>query len=348
MKIARATLALGLVAAASLGLAIWLNWYGAAPPPAIPGAGEPLIPGAAALTQAASEIHVRSPKARTTLKLGEQGWGIVEKDGYPAHARKVAALLEALARAEKVEPKTDGRARFPRMGLGSAATTLSLYDGAGALLFSFDTGLQFPDAASGRLLTYAFYEGLERAWTASAFPPLDTDPMFWAERDVVSISPARIKRVRVAFGESQGVALSRAEADGVLFDARELEGRGNVAAVNALAFALQDLETEDVAGAGTLELFEVASAVFTTFDGLEVTLRFFDSEGVVWTAVAAAYRPGVLEETDTPNVLPDAPPDGAAEAAALHARLAGWLFRLPLAKVSAILKTEDALRTDAR
>jgi Domain of unknown function (DUF4340) len=348
VRAARATIVLGLLAAASLGLAVWLN-RPPAPPPVAAGAGQPFVPGAAELAARASEIQLHAAAAKVTLQKGENGWNIAEKDGYPADGRKVTELLEGFARAEKVAAKSPEQARFARMGLGEDATTLSLYDDGGALLFSLDLGTQFPEAASGRLLTYAFFEGMPRAWTVSGLPRVAADPMFWADPEILSLSPARVKRVKVAFGAKQGISLSRTEASGLAFNARELEGKSaDPDAVNALAFALQHVEAEDVAKAGTLELFEVASAVFTAFDGLEVTARFSDHEGVVWASFAAAYRPEVLEEADTPRVLPDAPADGAAEAAELNARLEGWLYRLPLAAVSAILKTEETLGADSR
>lgn len=346
---ARGTLVLGFLAAASLGLALWLNLPGEPPPAAVPGAGEPLIPGGGAMVANVSEIHLQSGQVKTTLQKGEAGWTILEKAGFPAATRKATALLDGLARSEKVAAKASDRARFLRMGLGESATTISLYDAAGSLLFSFAVGTQFLDPSSGRLLSYAFFEGLDRAWTASGFPPVGADPMAWAEREVIALSPARVKRVKVEFGERQGISLSRAEAVSYSFNAREFEGVDHDReGVNALAFALASVEAEDVAREGSLELFEVASAAYTAFDGLEVRVRFYDSEGVVWTAFAATYTPDVVDETDTPSVLPDAPPDGAAEAAALNARFSGWLFRLPLAKVSDILKTEESLRANPR
>lgn len=348
MKITRVTLILGVVALASLMTAMWLNGREFGIFLDAPGSGEPLVPGAAELLSPVSEIHVRSSAHRTTLKRGEHGWTVLEKSAFAADTKKVSALLEAVMRSKKVEPKTSERSHFARMGLGDDATTISLYDSAGALLFSLDLGRQFQESSSGRLLSYAFFEGLERAWTASGFASLDSDPQFWILHEPLMISSTRIKRVAVSFGARKGLVLSRQQPNAIIFESQELGGTADPKIVNALAFALSSFVIEDVDRGREADLFSIAKATYTTFDGLELTLQFYDFEGAVWLTFEALYRPEILEEKDTPNLLPDVPQDGVAEATALNTRLGGWRFRLNSAKVADILKGAEDLISQKR
>lgn len=343
MKTPRATLILGAAALVTFLTALWLNSREFGAFSGAPEAGEPLVPGAAALLSPVSEIHVRSSSVRTTLKRTEHGWTVLEKSGFAADTKKVSALLEALMQGTKVEPKTSERSHFARMGLGEEATTISLYDRAGALLFSLDVGRQFQESASGRLLSYAFYEGLERAWTASGFATLDADPLFWIVRDPLMISPARIKRVSISFGERKGLVLSRTQPNPITFEAQELGNTADPKTVRALAFALSSFEIEDVSRGRDADLFNIAKVTYTTFDGLELHLQFYDLEGEVWLTFEALYHPEILEEKDTPDLLSDVPQDGLAEATALNDHFRGWRFRLNSTKVSDILKGAEDL-----
>lgn len=344
MKLYRSTIALGAASLLTLALALYLTFRPAPRETVVAGKGEPAFPGFAAQVEEAAEIRIAYGETETTLVRSGDGWGVAERSGYPADGNKPVALLRGIARARKIEPKSADPERFAHMGLGDEAVEISVRGRGGAALVEFDAGRQFSDIQAGGLSTYILAPAAERAWTVSALPFIDPEPAFWLAREVIALSPARVKRVRVRFGDQGEVFLSRTRAADFPFEPRQFEDMAyNQARVNALAFALSSVIADDVAKADGLDLFRVAAATFTTFDGLIVTATFYDSDGVVWTSFEAAYDPAVLEEEDTPALLPDVPRDGAAEAARLNGKWQGWVYRLPLQKVTDIMKREEEL-----
>lgn len=344
MKIYRTTIVLGAASLLTLALALYVTFRPMPHEAPVAGKGEPVFPGFASRLEQAAEIRISYGETATTLARGEDGWGVAERSGYPADENKPGALLRGIARAKKIAPKSGDPARFSHMGLGDEAIALSVLDQAGSPLVTFDVGRQFSDIQAGGLSTYVLTPDAKRAWTVSALPFIDPEPAFWLDREVISLSPARIKRVRVRFGDQGEVLLSRDRAADFPFEPAQFEGAPyNQAKVNALAFALSSVIADDVANASGLDLFRVAGATFTAFDGLVVTVTFYDSEGVVWAGFEAEYDPAMLEEEDTPALLPDVPRDGAAEAARFNERWEGWVYRLPLQKVTDIMKREEEL-----
>ena len=303
----------------------------------IAGAGEAFLPELTGQMERVHEISLIGADAATTLIFDGQAWGIAERANYPANPVKVQGLLNGLRRAARVEPKTAKPEYFERLGLTGRAVDISVSDEAGQTLAALKAGDQFLSPSGGGIMTFVLDRAQERAWIIFELPQITPYPVFWLKPDVVAISPIRIKSVEVVFGDGQAWSITRpdqTEQDFALSD----QPAGNPQALREVVYALDQVFLQDVAEVEGMELFRVATATYRTFDGLTVTLTFFDHEGMIWTTFEAAYDEEVLLGDDTPAVLRGAPRDGAGEAANLNALWQGRAFLIPIEKISQILK----------
>ena len=344
MTLSRQTLALGAAALVMTALALWAGLKENPASRAAAGAGEILVPGFAAQKDAVAKIVLSGPGNTVTLTRDGGIWRVGEKAGHPADGILAQLLVSGFADARKLEPRTADPAYLGRLGLGDGARQLNLENETGETLAAVTMGDQFMSPSGLGIVTFVWDQTEARAWTATGFPEISPDPAFWLDEDVLHLSQLRVKRVSVALAGTEPYAIGRPAPESANFaPLQSLGATYRQEAVNALGFALTDVFLEDATPAGGDDLFHVADAVYETFDGLTVTVSLFDREGIVWASFAAHHDPSVLDRPGTPAVLPDAPADGAAEAANLNALWRGKIFRLPLEQISAILKRRQDL-----
>lgn len=336
-----------------LGLALLAGgaalWSGTRPDPATlaapEGRGEPLLAGLAERREAVRRIVLRGPAGMAaTLERDADAdaadaapaWRIVERDGHPADAAKVAALLEALAEVRRVDAKTADPARQARLGLGPLeaedARGLHLALEAGGRGWGLRLG-GFPPGERGR---YVRVDGEARAWEvdyaldAGAAPGdwidavLSTRPM-GALEEVVVRPPGGAGEVRLVRGEDG--------PDGALRFALRPAAPADPARVEALADAPARLRARDVARAGALpeDPATLHRVRWRYRDGLRLDARLWRHDGRAWLALQA--------EADAA-----AAPAAQAEAAALQARWAGLAWQLDDedARTLAVSRTPEA------
>lgn len=329
------TLFLGVIAVALVALSVYV-FLRENQTRKIPGAGETFLPELTGQVERVREISLVGADAATTLIFDAGVWGVAERANYPANPAKVQGLLSGLKRAERVEPKTAKPEYFERLGLAGQAIDILLLDDGGQTLGGLKAGDQFLSPSGGGIMTFVLDRVQGRAWIIFGLPQITPNPVFWLNPEVLAISPIRMKSVEVVFGDGQGWSITRpaqAEQNFILPD----QPAANPQALREVAYALDQVFLQDVTAVEGMDLFQVATATYLTFDGLTVTLTFFDHEGIIWTTFEASYDEEVLLRDDTPAVLRGAPRDGAGEAANLNALWQGRAFQIPIEKISQIL-----------
>lgn len=340
MIIERQTKFLGLIAAVLL-LGVYFVIVKKAPE-VLPttGAGEVIAPGFAAKTSEAKQIVLSGQGGTTTLDFDGTMWRIKERNGYPASKTLVTSFLRGLGESRKVDPKTADRNFFDRLGLTERSRTIVVSDAKGTTLAEVLTGDQFYAPTGEGILTFILDPETNRAWSASDLPQLSLNPAYWLKSDVVALSELRLKKLTVTIGGDDPWSISKGNPSAPAFN---LDGGytgkpPNHDVIDKAGYAITGIYLEDVLDPTGLDLFKIGTATYATFDGLSITMTFYDHEGYVLTKLEANYDPDVLMADDTPTVLKDVPPDGAAEAAAMNQRWQGRIFQLPVETLAAILK----------
>lgn len=318
----RLTNILGYLTLAAILAAIWVL-FGEDPARDQGARGEPTFAGLAERINETASILITKDGQQLSLKHDGDVWHVEERAGFAANSEMVRNFLRGFALSTRREPKTANVERFDRLGLGADATRVKLTDDTGGPLLDVQIGTR-KEGGSGRSLTYIFQPSDTRSWLVTHLETTEIDPSAWLRTSLYSVDEARIRRVIYP-----GAVLVRSLNDADF----TLEGLGadEELAPNwqraEPARMLSSLEIKDVQRLANPITDPIGAVVLETHDGLSLKLTAFDLDGTTWVQVAADYDQ-VRADEGTPGQLPEAPRDGAAEAASINAMAQGWLFKL--------------------
>lgn len=221
-----------------------------------------------------------------SLSKGENGWGVVERDGYPVDTGKLRSYLLRIADANLIEKKTAKPERYADLGLvdiaDAKASGVEVRLEGLAKPFAFLAGV-YNTKGSG---TYVRREGETQTWLASGNLVPEQNPVDWLQKDLMNIPSARIAEVTLTSAEGkvlhvhkQAAAESNYTVDQVP-KGRELSSEF---AANGLALVLADLRIDDVAASAKVPVgAKPAKARYASFDGLVI-------EASTWTVDGKSY-----------------------------------------------------------
>lgn len=305
-----------------------------------------LFPGLSERVDEIAGIVIEKGEVRTALRAGEQGWTVAERAGYPADMGKIRELVSGLAGARILLAKTSNPELYGRIGLGEAATSVTLTDAAGESLAALDVGQR--EYRNRGFASFVLREGEARSLLVTRLPEIDAEPASWLPRQALSIPRTRIARVRIRHADGEEVAIARPtpEAEFTLDGMGEDEQLKGFRPLDPVALAFNALVMSDARPAGEIAgrplLAEVEAA---TFDGLALRVALHDPEdatGDAWATIRASWTAPDESEIEA-DILRDVPPDGAAEAAAIGARHEGWAVRLNSTAAANLLRRRDDL-----
>lgn len=159
-------------------------------------------------------VKMSGPDGRVTLQRGENSWGVVERDGYPADFARVSALVLQLADLQALQTVPVAEADYGTLALRTGAdnipreeagTLVELKNAAGQPLASLILGKTHMTArqgirpelggtASGRYVMPGG-EGGSAYLVSETFPDLQTSPSAWLDKTFVR--PGMPRRVEV-------------------------------------------------------------------------------------------------------------------------------------------------------
>ena len=317
-------------------LAIAGGWYfGTATKPAEQMAvsgGQLMFPDLAPKLKDAARVEITHQGKQTVIeKRADGGWGLASMHDYPVQDTKLRGVLTGLTELRLTEPRTTDPAQFARLGVDdptgatSSGDLLQIVDGAGKPILAVILGHRrartqgnVPDEI------YVRRPDDKQSWLAEGSLQADSDPMSWIDRDIMNISHDRISSVAVGdqaltFGRVEGkFALTQPAAHPKLEDYK----------VDDVARGLDSLTLQSVKADAEAPTTEAGHAVFTTDDGLAVTIRLFHADKEVWARFAAA--------ASSDKAKP--------EADKLNGRLTGWTYEIGSWKEKSLVPTMDDLK----
>lgn len=335
---------LALALTAAIGLLAW--WLWPAPPSGQPQADR-LLPALIGQETAIQRIELRGAGnvLLASLQHRDGAWTVVERD-WPASAGRVQRLLQELAEARRIEPKTRQPARYARLGV----EPVDAADAAGVELLllgeGFEQRLVLGDTPPGSEHRFVRVVGEVQAWRVDRALEVPREVGGWLDRRLIDRPVARIERVEVRPAKGRGFSIARVGEsfgmDGMPADALADRYRGD-----ALAGLLDALQFEDVAVDGHAPATQVAH--FFGVDGLDVGIEAWAQGVQVWArckpsldaARAAEWAAQAGEEGREARLqaLRD-------EASTLQARCDGRAFRLPEYKARNLMRSREQYLAD--
>jgi hypothetical protein len=295
-------------------------------------AGKLMFPDLAPRLQDVARIEVTHQDKTMALAKHGDAWGLVDRGGYAVQAGKLRGMLTALTELRLVEARTTDPTQFNRLGLEDpngkegSSNLLRLLDASGKPIVALIVGhRRVRTQGNVPEQVYVRRPDDNQTWLAEGSLQVDADPQLWLDRDIMNIDHASIASVAVTHGDDklefardgQKLVL-KSPADHPPLDDYKLEDvdRG----LELLTF--QDVQTDkDAVGE------QVGRSVYTTNDGMAVTVTVFKGEKDIWARFTASGTDKSKDEADKMN-----------------ARMAGWTYQLGAWKQKALVPTLDDLK----
>lgn len=323
----------GVALLAVLGVAaVAGGWYfGTATTPdertAVDGGGL-MFPNLASRLAAAAKLEITHQGKQTVIeKRADGAWGVASLHDYPVQDAKLRGLLTDLTELRLKEQRTSDPVAFSRLGVDdparpdSSADLLRVLDQGGQPILAVIVGhRRVHSQANVPEDVYVRRPDENQSWLAEGSLQVDADPTLWLNRDVMSIAHDRIASVDVG---DQALVFGRADGKFALVQPAEHPALEDYK-VDDVARGLEALTFQAVKADADLSASETGHAVFTTADGLAVTVRVFHSDKDVWARFMAT---GTKPEADK-----------------LNKHVAGWSYQLGAWKEKSLVPTLDDLK----
>lgn len=338
--------AIGLAGAAFVAAAVA---YTVTQPPAVAtdAFGELVLPALqAADPDAIAVISVAQADQAVRVEKDADGvWRVAQLDGYPADPAVIRRGLTGLAGLTRLERRTTKPENHARLDLAAASAAegagraVTVESASGETLASVLLGRDGGDVGGRGGAVFLRAPDDDQTWVASGRPDLSADPVDWIEARFLNIRQERVRRVdvlRPLEGAPYAVIRDAWDQDEPRIEpmpaGRELTTPG---AARLMAFALESLRLDAVRERPSdVEGEQIARIAL--FDGVTIAVETLSIDGVEWLAFAPSYAapadalPEAAFDADrNDDAKPKRPEAADAEASALAARLAPWIFQPP-------------------
>jgi hypothetical protein len=303
-----------------------------------------MFPGLANQLANVTKVEIAHQGTNLVIEKRPDGqWGVASMHDYPVQDTKLRGLLTGLTELTLGEPRTSDPAEYPRLGVEdpndktATSNLLTLVDAGGKPIASVILGhRRVRSQGDGAEETYVRRPNEAQSWIARGSVEADADPNLWLDRNILNISHDKIASVDVndhalTFGKVDGkFALTQPADHPKLEDYK----------VDDVSRALEMLTLEAVKADGDLKADPASHAVFTTTDGMTVTINLFH-----------APKDGAdKDKTKDPDVwarFTAAGPDSQkAEIDKLNQRLHGWSYEIGAWKEQSIAPTLADLKAE--
>ena len=270
-----------------------------------------------------------------TLERGAENWTVVERSNYAADVGRIRRNLLALAEARIVEEKTSNPDFYDRLGVQdvSAATAkgmLLTLTGAGKPVSAIIG--QAPSGSTNQ--TYARRAGEPMSWLVTGQFDLGKTGGEWLDRSLTDIPAGRIQSVTITHPGLETLRISRDPETG-----KSAASEGMVEFLVADVPTGRELSYPGVANgvAGVLAELQLDDAqpreVLGDSPGKPVVARFVTTDGLA--VETSAWR---LPDSTRFTFIASGDGDAAKEAAAINARLGGWVYTVPSYKAEQLTR----------
>lgn len=284
-----------------------------------------------------------------TLERTGDGWILKERDGYPVRTDLVRKLLFDLGQIELIERKTADADRASRLELrdvgtkGSKAARVVVTAANGDTLVDLHVGKRRESLSGGKPMVYVRRSGEAQTYLAEGELDLRGGPVQWLLREIVNIPKATIATATLTSPQGATLRLERAGEDFKIIGLPADRKVNSQYSVNNAATVIDKLLFDDVRSAKGLDFGTgQGGAVFTTTDGLTVTLEFAPDPAATGqpTDPQPWLRAGI-------RIASDATEDAKSLGEAARARTEGWAYRASSYDLERLRATLESLTKPA-
>lgn len=251
-----------------------------------------------------SEITVNTNnEVATLIRTAEGQWQLKEKHNYPVAPDKVHKLLIGVAELVTLEAKTNNPKLYSKLGLeditaeASQSKLLTFKNAEGKTLASLIVGND-KVAKTDSTLREIYVRRAEdkQAWLAIGQLVVEKAAANWLNAKIVDVDSARVSKINITHPDGEEIAIFKTTPQDEEFKLDYVPEKAKVKfpyLLKNIATTLSNLELDDVTTANEITFADDAStrAVFTTFDGLEITMVTMNKDNKHYAKFTAAFTP---------------------------------------------------------
>lgn len=297
-----------------------------------------IFPNLKAEINGIAKVSISKAGESLTVTNDSGKWVLAERQDYPVDTGKLRQLLLALANATKLEQKTSNPEMYRQLGVedtgaNSSGTEIRV---RGA---SSESSVILGNLAQ-KNYRYARIPGQPESWLIDQNPNLPDGVSGWLLPEILDIDTSRVQSVTITHSDGETIFIEKKDREASSFDVADIpDGRelSYAGVVNAIAGVLSGLTLQDVAQAAAAETGESSTqAVFTTFDGLEITIESSLRDENTWITVSATQSESNHEPE--PDLQAEPQPE---EATVINERLGGWEYQIQRYKGDQLRRRRD-------
>lgn len=303
-----------------------------------------LVPGLDAQLNDIEWLRISAAGATVATLIRTDGqWLVEEAHGYHADWPELHKLLLDLSDAQVIEAKTANPAYYYRLGVEDP----NMPEAAGVLIeFHESTGLPVliaGNTAQGRGGQYMRLSNSGQSVLIDRELDISRSLEDWLDRDIIDIAENEVVEVAVTQVDGEVVLARKISADDENFELQNIpagfEPKSNWT-VNNLAGGLSSLTLDAVVPSAEIDWNGAAAFRLLTADGLNVEAALLEVPGEVGASPEHWIRleAGLYTTTVEAGVDPDGGEETAQRAEAINDHVAGWAYRIPQYKYSAMVK----------
>ena len=312
-----------------------------------------MFPTLQAKAEEVTTIQVQTKDAAFNVTRNAKGqWVVPDKGNYPADFNAVRKIILGLAELDLVEPRSSRADWHERLGLGlpksgGSGKMVMLKDAKGEVLASIIAGATVEGgAAGGRTAIYVRRPNQNQTYVARGNFDAQTDKAQWLDKAFIDLARDRVKTAAVNPFKGRAYSATRAKPTDENFRVVEAIPAGRMLRTesepNGIGNALLGLSFDDVEPVSKFDFTNAARAVYTTFDGLTLSLSLIEKDRDFWMTVNAVgnQQPG---QPAAPGAAPKLAPNVAKEAEEINQVVAGWAYKIPRYKATILTAPLDDL-----
>jgi hypothetical protein len=321
-----------------------------------------------------TEINVITKDNTVTLVRNEEGqWGLKEKHNYPVEVNKIHNLLLGAADLKILEAKTSNPELYAKIGVtdvskpGAESTQLTFKKTGDETVASVIVGNdRIAKVDSTRREIYVRKPDEKQTWLTLGQLAFEKNSKDWLADEIVHIDSDDIRQVELIQPAGEKVLIFKDHPKDKDYQLADLPDNAKVKyayTLRNMATTLSHLKLDDVTVDSEIPFNDEASnrAVFTTFDGLEVTITITQKEDKHYAKLVATFNPDNVwveppkeaaekaekeadEKADEEDKADEKPKvDAKTLAETLNARFNGWVYELAKYKVDNLVQKREEL-----
>ena len=296
--------------------------------------GQLMFPDLAPKLRDVARIEITHQARQTVIeKRPDGGWGVASMHDYPVQEARLRGMLTGLTELRLAEPRTSDPAEYSRLGVddpngsASSADLLRLVDTKDKPVVALIVGhRRVRSQANVPEEVYVRRPDQNQSWLAEGSLQVDADASLWLDRNVMNIAHDRIASVAV---NDQALTFARRDGKFVLTQPAQHPNLEDYK-VDDVARGLELLTFQEVKADADAPGSEAGHAVFTTNDGLAVTVTVFHADKDVWARFAVSGGSDKVK----------------AEAQRMNARVAGWSYQIGSWKEKSLVPSMADLKAE--